>query len=79
MFEPIHGSAPKYAGTSKSNPLAAICAMGMLLEYTGHAQASARIEKAITETLAAGKIPDLSAGKCPPTSEIGDMIAGSVG
>jgi 3-isopropylmalate dehydrogenase len=78
MFEPIHGSAPKYAGTNKANPLAAICAMGMLLEYTGHAKAAARIETAISDTLAAGKIPDLSAGKCPPTSEIGDMIAGAV-
>ncbi|MGD0111991.1 MAG: 3-isopropylmalate dehydrogenase [Armatimonadota bacterium] len=78
MFEPIHGSAPKYAGTNKSNPLAAICAMGMLLEYTGHAKAGARIERAISDTLAAGRIPDLSAGKCPPTSEIGDMIAKAV-
>jgi isocitrate/isopropylmalate dehydrogenase len=52
--------------------------MGMLLEYTGHAKAGARIERAISDTLAAGRIPDLSAGKCPPTSEIGDMIAKAV-
>jgi len=79
MFEPIHGSAPKYAGQNKANPLAAICAMQMLLDHVGAAEAAARVEKAITEVLAAGKIPDLSAGKCPPTSEIGDMIAEAAG
>lgn len=78
MFEPIHGSAPKYAGQNKANPLAAICAMQMLLEHTGHEEAAARIDKAVAEVLAAGKVPDLSAGKCPPTSEIGDMVAGAV-
>ena len=78
MFEPIHGSAPKYAGTNRANPLAAICAMQMLLEHTGHGEAASRVERAISETLAAGHIPDLSAGRCPPTSAIGDMIATAV-
>jgi 3-isopropylmalate dehydrogenase len=35
MFEPIGGSAPKYKGLNKINPLAAICAAGMMLEYLG--------------------------------------------
>jgi len=78
MFEPIHGSAPKYQGQNKANPLAAICAMQMLLEHTGATEAAKRVDKAVSEVLSAGKIPDLSAGKCPPTSEIGDMIAGAV-
>ena len=78
MYEPIHGSAPKYTGQNKANPLAAICAMQMLLEHSGAKEAAERVDKAIAGVLAAGKIPDLSAGKCPPTSEIGDMIAGAV-
>ena len=78
MFEPIHGSAPKYAGTNRANPLAAISAVQMLLDHVGAKEAAARVDKAISDTLAAGKIPDLSAGKCPPTSEIGDMIASAV-
>jgi len=78
MFEPIHGSAPKYAGLNKANPLAAICAMQMLLDHVGAAEAAARVETAVTSVLASGNIPDLSAGKCPPTSEIGDMVAGAV-
>jgi 3-isopropylmalate dehydrogenase len=78
MFEPIHGSAPKYTGQNKANPLAAICAVQMLLEHVGATEAAERVDSAISGVLAAGRIPDLSAGRCPPTSEIGDMIAGAV-
>ena len=78
MFEPIHGSAPKYAGKNQANPIACIAAMGMLLDHVGAKAAAARIESAIAQVLASGKIPDLSAGKCPPTSVIGDMIAAAV-
>ena len=79
MFEPIHGSAPKYAGKNIANPLAAICALSMMLDHVGATEAAARIETAISEILGSGKIPDLSAGKCPPTSEIGEMVAKAVG
>ena len=79
MFEPIHGSAPKYAGKNIANPLAAICALSMMLDHVGATEAAARIETAISDILGSGKIPDLSAGKCPPTSEIGEMVAGAVG
>ncbi len=78
MFEPIHGSAPKYAGKNVANPLASISAIQMMLDHLGAADAAARVEKAISDTLASGKIPDLSAGKCPPTNVIGDMIATAV-
>jgi 3-isopropylmalate dehydrogenase len=78
MFEPIHGSAPKYAGLNKANPLAAICAVQMLLDHVGEVEAAARVERAIAGVLASGRIVDLSAGKCPPTSEIGDMVAAAV-
>jgi 3-isopropylmalate dehydrogenase len=78
MFEPIHGSAPKYAGKNLANPIASIAAMAMLLDHVGEAKAAARIESAIAGILGSGKIPDLAAGKCPPTSAIGDMVAGAV-
>jgi 3-isopropylmalate dehydrogenase len=78
MFEPIHGSAPKYAGRNMANPIASIAAMAMLLDHVGEAKAAARIETAISGILGSGKIPDLAAGKCPPTSEIGDMVAKAV-
>jgi 3-isopropylmalate dehydrogenase len=78
MFEPIHGSAPKYAGQNKANPIACIAAMQMLLEHAGATEAAARVERAIASVLASGKIGDLAAGKCPPTSEIGDIVAEAI-
>ncbi len=78
MFEPIHGSAPKYAGQNKARPIACIAAMQMLLEHAGAGEAAERIDKALASILASGRIPDLSAGECPSTSEIGDMVAAAV-
>jgi 3-isopropylmalate dehydrogenase len=78
MFEPIHGSAPKYAGQNKVRPIACIAAMQMLLEHAGATEAAERVDKALASVLASGKIPDLSAGERPSTSEIGDMVAAAV-
>jgi len=76
MFEPIHGSAPKYAGTNKANPLAAICAAGMMLEHLGEKEAAKLIDNALAAALSSGKIKDLSAGKMGmSTSEVGDFVA----
>jgi len=76
MFEPIHGSAPKYKDTNTANPLAAICAGGMMLEYLGEKKAAELIDKAVTKALASGKIKDLAAGRMGMgTSEVGDFVA----
>jgi 3-isopropylmalate dehydrogenase len=76
MFEPIHGSAPKYKGTNSANPLAAICAAGMMLDYLGEKKAAELIDNAVTNALSSGKIKDLSAGKMGmTTSEVGDFVA----
>jgi 3-isopropylmalate dehydrogenase len=75
MFEPIHGSAPKYKGKNQINPLAAICAVGMMLGHLGAKEAAMAVDSAVSETLASGKIKDLAAGKTGfTTTEIGDMI-----
>lgn len=78
MFEPIHGSAPKYTGQNVINPLAAICAVQMLLEYLGEKDAGRIVDQAISDTLAAGRIPDLSVRSGLKTDQIGDMIAQAV-
>ena len=78
MFEPIHGSAPKYAGQNKANPLATISAAQMMLDVLGEAEASAAVERAIVQVLSSGKIPTMSASGGLPTSEIGDMVAEAV-
>lgn len=76
MFEPIGGSAPKYTGKNVINPLAAICAGGMMLEQIGQPQAAAAIEKAVFEALQSGKIKSLAAGKMGlSTTEMGDYVA----
>jgi len=54
MFEPIHGSAPKYAGQDTADPLGAILAAGMLLEYLGFAKEAGDIEAAVTKAIADG-------------------------
>ncbi|MFW6245556.1 MAG: isocitrate/isopropylmalate family dehydrogenase, partial [Fibrobacterota bacterium] len=79
MFEPIGGSAPKYTGQNVINPLAAICAGGMLLETLGETEAAAAVDKAVNDTLASGKIKSLSAGRMGMgTSEVGDLVASQV-
>jgi len=52
MFEPVHGSAPKYAGTDTANPFGAILTAGMMLEHTGLPEAAAGIEAAVVACLA---------------------------
>jgi tartrate dehydrogenase/decarboxylase/D-malate dehydrogenase len=61
MFEPVHGSAPDIAGKGVVNPIAAILTGGMMLDFLGVKRAAARIQKAVSAVLAAGKArtPDL--------------------
>ncbi len=76
MFEPIGGSAPKYTGKNVINPLAAIAAVQMMLEFLGEKEAGRLVEDAIIESLASGRVKSLSAGKMGMgTDEVGDMIA----
>ena len=51
MFEPVHGSAPKYAGTDTANPFGAILTAGMMLEHTGEPAAAQAIEAAVVACL----------------------------
>ena len=75
MFEPIGGSAPKYTGLNKINPLAAICSAQMMLDYLEERQAAARLLGAVKRALQ-NDIRSLDAGKMGlGTKEIGDLIA----
>jgi 3-isopropylmalate dehydrogenase len=74
MFEPIGGSAPKYTGMNVINPLAAICAGGMMLDHLGETAAAAWIEKAVIKGIS--KMDSLAAGKMGMgTNEVGNMVA----
>jgi len=75
MFEPVHGSAPDIVGTGRANPLAAILAGAMMLDFLGEAEASRGIESAVTEVLRNGEplTPDL--GGSATTVEVGAAVA----
>ena len=75
MFEPIGGSAPKYTGKNVINPMAAICALAMLLKQIGEVQAGSAIEASV-KTVVREKLKDMAAGKMGySTSEVGDLVA----
>ncbi len=74
MFEPIGGSAPKYTGKNVINPMAAICALSMLLKEIGENEASEKVEKA-ARSVVTTKLKSLAAGKMGySTSEVGDLV-----
>jgi 3-isopropylmalate dehydrogenase len=74
MFEPIGGSAPKYTGKNVINPLAAISAVGMMLDTLGETEAAQKIERSVM-TVTATKLKSLSAGKMGySTTEVGDLV-----
>ncbi len=74
MFEPIGGSAPKYTGKNVINPLAAICALAMMLEQSGEPEAAGLIEAAVIKVVRE-KLKSLGAGKMGySTSEVGDLV-----
>ncbi len=78
MFEPIGGSAPKYTGKGVINPLAAICAGQMMLDFLGETKAAKAIEDAVIK-LVREKIKSLAAGKMGySTSQVGDLVAESL-
>ena len=77
MFEPIGGSAPKYTGQNVINPLAAIAAVQMMLDFLGESDAAAAVETGITH--ATQGLPSMAVGRMgKSTSEIGDMAAALV-
>lgn len=75
MFEPIHGSAPKYKGQGKACPVAAIAAVQMMLDYLGESDIAARIEDAIATLTQNGTIKSFDARSGLSSSECGDLIA----
>jgi 3-isopropylmalate dehydrogenase len=78
MFEPIHGSAPKYKGQNKVNPIATIWAGAMLLEHLGEGEAAEDVVRAIETNIKRGKVRTYDMGGSATTSEVGDDIAAIV-
>src|SRR6185295_14950436 len=77
MFEPVHGSAPKYAGTGRANPVGAILSAGLMLETLGHAEAGAAVEAAVIAAIRDG-VTTTDVGGTQTTSQVGTEIANKV-
>ena len=75
LFEPVHGSAPDIAGKGCANPIAAILAARMMLDYLGESAASKKIEAAVCKAVQTGKLfkPD-SSDLAVSTSHVGDAV-----
>jgi isocitrate dehydrogenase (NAD+) len=75
VFEPVHGSAPKYTGMDKVNPLATILSGVMMLKYLGEHEAAARITKAVETVLSEGRRLTYDLGGTAKSSEMAAAIA----
>ncbi len=75
VFEPTHGSAPKYAGQYKVNPIATILAARMMLEWLGETEKAVRLEKAVAAVIAEGKVRTYDMGGSAKTLDMAKAIA----
>jgi 3-isopropylmalate dehydrogenase len=75
IFEPTHGSAPKYAGRYKVNPIAMILAVKMMLDWLGEKRCSDRLEKAVATVIKEGKVRTYDMGGEASTLDMARAIA----
>lgn len=75
LFEPVHGSAPKYKGLYKTNPTALILSAVMMLKHIGELEASERLYKAVSAVIGEGKTVTYDLGGTASTLEMGRAIA----
>jgi len=79
VFEPVHGSAPKYAGQNKANPTALILSGVMMLRHLGEQRAAELVETALREIIAEGRSTTYDLGGNAGTSEFADAIIERMG
>src|ERR687898_1786365 len=78
VFEPVHGSAPKYAGLDKANPTALILSGALMLRHLGHPDQADRVEAAVREVIAAGETVTYDLGGTAGTREFGEAVVARV-
>ena len=76
MFEPVHGSAPDIAGRGVANPMAAMLAGAMMLEFLGQPEAARSLEGAVIGVLAEGKVVSRDLGGAAGTAEVTEAVLG---
>ena len=78
VFEPTHGSAPKYAGQYKVNPIATILAAKMMLEWLGETAKGAALEAAVAAVIKEGKVLTYDMGGSASTLDMANAIAAKI-
>jgi isocitrate dehydrogenase (NAD+) len=78
MFEPVHGSAPKYTGMNRVNPIATILAGAMMLDYLGEKAGATKIEDAVIAVLKEGKVRTADLGGATTTNQMADAIVAKI-
>ncbi len=78
VFEPTHGSAPKYAGQYKVNPIATVLTAKMMLDWLGELEAAQRIEDAVATVIREGRVRTYDMGGSATTLEMAEAIAGQL-
>ena len=78
MFEPIHGSAPKYTGRAIVNPVATIESVRMMLEHMDENEAANDIHRAVAQVLGSGEYKTRDMGGSTKTHELGDAITKAI-
>src|SRR5439155_5400469 len=74
VFEPVHGSAPKYAGQNKANPTALILSGALMLRHLGYAEVGERVEHAVRAVIAEGRTTTSDLGGSAGTSQFADAV-----
>ncbi len=75
VFEPTHGSAPKYTGMNKVNPIATFLAAKLMLDYLGETEKARRLEQAVAAVIKDGKVRTYDMGGTSTTSDMGAAVA----
>ncbi len=78
MFEPIHGSAPKYTGMDKVDPVATVLSVRMMFEWMGYKDAAIAVQNAVETVLKERKVLTYDLGGTAKCSELGKEIAGKI-
>ena len=75
VFEPTHGSAPKYSGMNKVNPMATLLSVKLMLDWLGESEKALRLESAIAEVIKEGKVRTYDMGGKSTTTGVAEEVA----
>jgi 3-isopropylmalate dehydrogenase len=74
VFEPTHGSAPKYAGMNKVNPMATLLSVKLMLDWLGETESAARLESAVAQVIKEGRVRTYDMGGKSTTTAVAEEV-----